>query len=48
MELLFILQNLLTGRKKLVVQNELTSYKFVENVLDPLYDILFHRDFNVD
>ncbi|EWS74855.1 hypothetical protein TTHERM_000031688 (macronuclear) [Tetrahymena thermophila SB210] len=48
MELLFILQNLLSGSKKIIVQQQLNELDFIEKILTPFYDIFFHQEFNLD
>ncbi|KAL4474995.1 hypothetical protein ABPG74_001691 [Tetrahymena malaccensis] len=48
MELLFILQNLLSGSKKTIVQQQFNELDFIEKILTPFYDIFFHQEFNLD
>ncbi|KAL4512197.1 hypothetical protein ABPG72_005199 [Tetrahymena utriculariae] len=48
MELLFILQNLLSGSKKIIVQQQLSQLDFIEKILTVFYDIFFHQEFYLD
>jgi len=47
-EILFVLSNLLSGKRKIEVQNILTEISFLERVLNPLLDILFHSGLELD
>jgi len=41
-EILFIISNLLSGKRKIDVQNKLIELKFIERIINPLFDILFN------
>lgn len=39
--MLFVISNLLSGKRKIDVQNQLFKLGFVEEILNPLFDIFF-------
>jgi len=43
-EILFIVSNLLSSKRKVEVQNRLRQINFMEKVISPLFDLLFHHD----
>jgi len=43
-EILFIISNLLSSKRKVEVQNRLRQINFMEKVMSPLFDLLFHPD----
>jgi len=43
-----VLSNLLSGKRKIEVQNILTEISFLERVLNPLIDTLFHPGLELD
>jgi len=47
-EILFILSNLLSSKRKVDVQDKLIQIGFFEKVLSPLFDILFHSSLELD
>jgi len=47
-EILFIISNLLAGKRKIDIQDQLNGLNFFKRVIDPLFDILFHPDLILD
>ena len=45
-EILFIISNLLSGFRRIEVQDKLRHLNFIEKILIPLFDLLFHP--NID
>jgi len=45
-EILFVISNLLSGKRKFEVQNKLSQINFLEKVVNPLFDLLFHPELN--
>jgi len=39
-----VISNLLAGKRKIEVQNRLYEINFLENVVSPLFDLLFHPE----
>jgi hypothetical protein len=47
-EILFVISNLLAGKRKIDTQDKLTKIGFFEKVLTPLFDILFHPSLELE
>jgi len=47
-EILFIISNLLAGKRKIEIQDRLNELNFFDRVINPLFDILFHPDLDND
>lgn len=47
-EILFVISNLLAGKRKIDIQNELNQLNFFKRVIDPLFDILFNAELGLE
>ena len=46
-EILFIISNLLSGARRIEIQDKLRQMNFIDQILNPLFDLLFQPNIDI-